>query len=297
MSVRHRAPVALLAVLLTVTGVQAQTPPDSDHAPNPYRDLKWQAGPGKVEIGRHAELTLPEGYMFLGERDAKKFMELSHNLPGDELGILAPIAKDKNWWATFEFLEIGYVADSEKDKLDADAILKTIVEGTARGNEERKKRGWPTMTVVGWHVAPAYDPESHNLQWSIEGRASDSEGMVINQSTRVLGREGVMSVGLVSLPEEFDAARADLQVALKGYSYKAGKRYFEFREGDKVAAVGLTGLIVGGAAVAAVKSGFLAKFLKPLLLALIAFGAAIAKWFRGLFGGRGPARGDLGPGA
>ena len=53
-----------------------------------------------------------------------------------------------------------------------------------------------------------------------------------------------------------------------------GQAYSDWRSGDKVAKYGLTALIVGGAAAAAVKTGLLFKFWKLIVagfLALVAF--------------------------
>ena len=62
---------------------------------------------------------------------------------------------------------LGYVSDDEKDELDAEAILDSIRQGTEAGNEEREKRGWPTMNIVGWHEEPHYDENTNNLSWAI----------------------------------------------------------------------------------------------------------------------------------
>ena len=68
----------------------------------------------------------------------------------------------------------------------------------------------------------------------------------------------------------------------------SGQQYAEWRSGDKVAAYGLTGLITGGAAVAAAKTGLLAKLAaglakmgKLVILALIAVAGGIWKMLVG----------------
>ena len=83
---------------------------------------------------------------------------------------------------------------------------------------------------------------------------------------------------------------------LEGFAYLPGSKYAEWRTGDKVAQYGLTGLITGGLVVAAAKSGLLAKlgmliakFLKPIIIGVVALGAGIAKFFRSIFGGRSKA--------
>jgi uncharacterized membrane-anchored protein len=206
-------------------------------------------------------------------------MELTQNpLSGAEMATIAPAAEGEAWFVVFEWDDSGYVADDEKDELDADAILASIREGTEAGTEARRERGWPTMTIVGWHEAPSYDDESHNLSWAVIG---ESEGMqTINRITKLLGRSGVMTATLVASPDELDAAVAQVDGLLGAYRFRPGSTYAEYVPGkDKLAQYGLTALVVGGAGAALVKSGLLAKLWKPIAAVLIALGACLKKLF------------------
>ena len=62
---------------------------------------------------------------------------------GTELGILTDDKLDM--FVLFEFEDIGYVKDAEKEKLDGDDILKSMREGNEDSNEARKERGWPAI--------------------------------------------------------------------------------------------------------------------------------------------------------
>jgi uncharacterized membrane-anchored protein len=159
-------------------------------------------------------------------------------------------------------------------------------QGTEESNKERAKLGWTQVHVVGWSDMPAYNSATHNLEWGVIGETKPDTGSatrVLNHSIRMLGREGVMSCGIVASPEQMPRALAAIRTLLAGYEYVQGKRYAEFRSGDKIAAVGLTGLIVGGAAVAAAKSGLLAKLFKPLIVVLFGFFAAIGRGLKSFF--------------
>ncbi len=68
-----------------------------------------------------------------------------------------------------------------------------------------------------------------------------------------------------------------------------GQKYAEWRSGDKVAKYGLTALIVGGAATAAVKSGLLIKFWKLIVagfLGLSAFLKRVYNYIKRLISGK-----------
>lgn len=238
--------------------------------------INWEYGPKTVNLGNNlATLDLPEKYVFAGAKDSKTLMEYMGNpISDEEIGFVAPEDENKNWFVLFEYDPMGYVKDDEADKIDADGLLKSITEATAEVN--------PNLKILGWQEPPHYDKASNHLVWSIlaEGR----EGQVINYNTRLLGREGVTSVTLVAGPEELEAIKPELSRIIDHYEYKQGKRYTDFIAGkDRIAEVGLTALVAGGAGAAAAKSGLLAKIFGPLLLALKKFWIIILAVIGGLF--------------
>lgn len=256
-------------------------------APSPFEqalaELKWQRGPATAKIGTHAEIQVPEGYVFLGTQDTQKFMELNENFGSGEEYLFAP--EDLHWFALFTFNAVGYVKDDET--VEADPILDSVREGTQAGNEDRKERGWSTMSIVGWRFKPQYDKEAKLLEWAILARDDESRADIVNYNTRILGRKGVMEVVLVGNPEELDSAVADLKERLDGFDYAEGERYAEFKAGDHVAEFGLAALIAGGAAAVATKKGFWAVagafLLKGWKIIALAVGGA-GVWLRKKFG-------------
>jgi len=274
----HRAAWAAFAGLL-LFGAPSSVAQEA--APTP---LPWQRGPMTAPIGDGlAEIEIDEDYVFLDAAGTRRFMELTENpVSGTEMATLAPIADEANWFVVFEFNETGYVSDEEKDQLDADAMIDSIRTGTEAANEERRKRGWQTMSIVGWHEEPHYDDLTNNLSWAIVGDSGGHQS--INRIIKVLGRRGVMTVTLVAGPDELVSAIPLTNSLLAGYRYRAGSTYAEYVPGsDKLAEYGLTALVVGGGAAALVKSGLLARFWKPIALGLAALGAGIKRFF---FGGR-----------
>jgi uncharacterized membrane-anchored protein len=177
----------------------------------------------------------------------------------------------------FEFDDVGYVKDDDKDSLDAGALLDSIKAGTEAGNKERQRRGWATMTIIGWEQPPHYNDVTHNLEWAVK---ATSEGQpVVNHNTRLLGRGGVMEVTLVTDPATLTETLPKFKTMLQGFEFKQGQRYAEFRAGDKTAAYGLTGLIVGGTAAALVKTGAFKWLWKALVAAFVGLSALVKKLF------------------
>lgn len=228
------------------------------------RAAKWTRGPAAARLEKVAEIQLPEKYAAADGDDTRRIMEAMQNPPtGREVGVVFPGEFD--WYAVFEYDDIGYVKDDEKHALDADAILQSIRRGTEESNKERSKRGWSPLTIVGWEQPPHYDEQTHNLTWAV--RAENRGEPVVNYNTRLLGRKGVMRVTLVTDPQSLPTVLPRFRTLVDGYSFAKGSRYAEWVPGDKVAKVGLTALVTGGAAALAVKSGLL-KYLWKILVAV-----------------------------
>jgi len=271
-----------IASLLSFSGTALAQQDDVDAQ---FAALAWKLGPTQADLGGIARVVVPTGYRLLGGGDTGRFMELTQNPShGDELGVL--LSDDASWFVVFEFSPEGYVKDDEQ--LDSDAILSGIKKGTDKANSIRRQRGWPILNILGWNQQPFYDPQTNNLTWSI--RASSEGSTVINHSTRLLGRRGVMNVDLVLSPEDVASAVPAFNSLMTKFTFNPGNRYAEFTRGDKVAQYGLTGLIVGGTGVAVVKSGLLQKLGKLIVFGFIALAAAIKKIFGSLM--RGPKASD-----
>jgi uncharacterized membrane-anchored protein len=257
--------------------------------------IDWQDGPTVGKLGDIARISIPKGYRFTGKTGTQKLLELTQNPSnGNEFGALVPVV-DKNddiWFVVFEFDDAGYVRDTEKDSLDADAIFGTIKKATEESNKVREQKGWPAFHVIGWSNKPFYDPRTHNLTWAILGMSQEpgkSEERAVNYSVRLLGRQGIMKADLVLSPNLVTQVVPQFDALLDGFSFVPGQTYADWRSGDKVAKYGLTALIVGGAAAAAVKTGLLLKFWKLILAAFIALGAFLKRIFtyiKRLFSGK-----------
>ncbi len=246
-----------------------------------FQKLDWHIGPRSETVADKAILSTPSAETaFLDAKNGRRFLELTGNIPQDGNYIL--VNKESGWWADFSFDPIGYVKDDEK--IDADALLKTLKDGDAPANDERKRLGLPPLYTVGWYIPPHYDTETKRLEWGLKLRSGNEE--VLNYTIRLLGRTGVMNATLVSSPETLNADVKSLRQILKTFEFNAGERYSEFKSGDRVAAYGLAALIAGGAAAVATKKGFwaaAAAFLATAWKAIAAAAVAALAGLRALF--------------
>ena len=243
--------------------------------------VNWIQGPGSVDLGNDvAQTFIEDDFLFASAGDTKKLMEFIGNpLTNREVGLITS-KQGENWFIIFEYDPVGYVKDNEKENIDPEALFKSIKNATDYANKERIRKGFSPLNLVGWYEEPHYDEESHNLVWALLADSGDEQ--VVNYNTRLLGRYGYMSIVLVTDPETLDSMRPTLTQIIDDFSYKEGKTYAEFVQGDKIAKYGLLALVAGGAGATAAKFGvfkFLAKAGKGIVVAIIAlFGAAWAKF-------------------
>lgn len=249
---------------------------------------EWVIGPAVVDLGKDlAELSINENYIFADSEDTKKIMEYMGNpLTNNEIGFIAPNDATQKWFIVFDYLPIGYVRDDEKDSIDSDAILKAIKEGTQQANKIREKNGFAPLIIKSWQNKPYYDANTHNLTWTLLAEQDGAE--LVNHNVRILGRHGYISVVLVTDVPTLSACRAQLDEIVSDITYKQGKSYAEYVQGDQVAKYGLTALIAGGAAATATKFGLfkvIAKAWKAILIAVFGFFAALKKKIKSKFSG------------
>jgi uncharacterized membrane-anchored protein len=255
---------AALALAIACCGTFAQATPGE--AEQQLKELPWMKAGATGDLDGKAHFKVSESYTFLASADTDKFLKLNGNPPPGNAVTIAPTKG--NWFGILTFAPEGYVKDDEK--IDADALLKSLRDNNEAGNTEKQKQGYRTLTLEGWALAPRYDRENKRLEWGTLLRSQDNQ-KVVNVSTRILGRSGYTSAILVTSPETLDTDLQDFKTALKDFDYVKGEKYSEWRDGDKVAAYGLGALVLGGAAAAvASKGGF-----KVIGLALLAAGGAI----------------------
>src|SRR5688572_23210130 len=161
--------------------------------------INWQVGPTVAPLKNAAEIKLPKGYKFANAADTQRMLKAAGEpVSGEEMGMIVP--EEGEWSVFFEFSDTGYVKDDDKDKLDADKLLKSITAGNDQANKMREKAGNAPLKIIGWEKPPFYDETTHNLEWALR---AETEGQpLLNYNTRLLGRRGVMEVVLVCSPEK-----------------------------------------------------------------------------------------------
>ncbi|MBN9372533.1 MULTISPECIES: DUF2167 domain-containing protein [Hydrogenophaga] len=236
--------------------------------------LSWYT-PGQVgDIAGKATFAANEKYTFLNPADTDTFLQLNGNPP--QRGAYTVASTQTDWFAILNFAPEGYVKDDET--IDADALLKQLKDNNGRESEERRKQGYPVLTLTGWAIAPRYDAQNKRLEWGTLLRDESTQQMHANVSTKVLGRSGYTNVVLVTSPDTVERDLADFKTALGGFNYVSGEKYSDWKQGDKVAAYGLGALVLGGAAAVATSKGGLKALGIAVLGGLAALWAGIKRF-------------------
>lgn len=289
--------LTLSALLLAAStaGVHAAPAPDKQegemNAAMAAAKAVVKTGPAHIALGNQASLDLPEGYSYIPQPEADGLMKAMGNGADEQrVGLIFPAKGDG--FVDARYIASGYIKDDDARDWKADDLLDSLKQGTEEGNKERAARGIPEMEVIGWSQKPTYDAASHRLIWAIETRdkgGKDNEHGV-NYNTYVLGREGYLSLDLVSDMNALAANKPFAEALLTHTHFNSGKDYTDFKAGsDKVAEYGLAALVTGVVAkkigMFAVMAAFAAKFAKLIAVAFFGGLAAVRKFFK-----RSPAR-------
>lgn len=285
-----RFAAALTFMLFSSFAFSEEAPPAADPNEAVWRAAiaAMQSGPTTVQLRDQAQIELPEGYGFVPPKEGAALMNVMGNQTDDNfLGMIFPKSEEQ-WFVTIDFDPAGYIKDDDAKDWDADELLDNLKQGTEAGNEHRSKLGIAPIEVTRWVEKPGYDASTHRLVWSaeIKDKGSQDTDTGVNYNTYVLGREGYVSLNLVTSTAEVESHKPAAQELLAAVSFNDGKRYTDFNAStDKVAAYGLAALVGG---IAAKKLGllaaaglFFAKFAKLIIVGAAALGGGLMKFFKG----------------
>jgi len=246
-----------------------------------------QRGPASIKLGDQGSLQLPEKFGFIPATEGGRVMRAMGNSVGSGFqGMVVPLGgEDPSSFYLLSFESKGYIKDDDAKDWKSDELLQDVRDGTEEGNKRRVAMGIAPVEVTGWVEAPHYQADKHQLVWSIASRDKDAApGAVegVNYRTLVLGREGYMTMTLVTDKNRVAALRPATALLLDNLTFGPGKRYADFNSTtDHVAEFGLAALVAGVAAkkigLIAIIAAFVVKFAKVILVALAGGGLVLRK--------------------
>ena len=180
--------------------------------------------------------------------------------------------------------EDGYVKDDDADTIDYSKLLKQMQESAREANQQRVKKGYDPVELVGWAAKPRYDRQTHKLYWAKEIKFGDSPQHTLNYNIRILGRQGVLVLNAVASMPQLAAIEAATPQILSMVDFNEGHRYADFdSKTDKVATYGIAALVAGGiAAKLGLFKGLWVAILagkKFVIMGIVALAALLKKFF------------------
>ena len=253
-------------------------------------------GPHEIALRDQAVLQMPAKFAYIPAEESRRLLKAMGNQPGDNLlGMIVPDSggeegqegEEASWIVVMEYVDSGHIKEDDAKEWNADELLKSLREGTEQGNEERRKLGMGELQVLRWIEPPTYAADTHRLVWSAATKDKSEPGDAprgVNYNTYALGREGYVSLNLVTGYDTIEKEKPVARQLLAALQFKEGRRYTDFTEStDRIAEYGLAALVGGIAAkklgLLAVIAAFALKFAKVIGVAAIAALGIGAKFF------------------
>ena len=218
-----------------------------------------------------AEIYILENEYYLRNNDVNQYSwwVFGHENINNDIMILSDLY---TVYSSYE--DDGYVSlDDWKDIKPADLLteMRNIQDAW---REDLKAKGLNYVEKMDWIFKPTFDEENKSVLMSYEAdwvKPGGNKYKTMQTNAIILGRKGHIELSFVySIDEnttdedlkEYSSIAKDFT---NGVSFKEGARHADYKSGDKVAAVGIGGLVAGTLGVKALaKAGVFAKFI-PLL--------------------------------
>ena len=244
-----------------------------------------------------AKITVPKGFKYLNSSQTDFVLtSIWGNPPGqNSMGMLLPenmgVTASESYAFIIEWDEMGYVKDDDADKINYDDLLEEMQEDVDAGSQDRVKEGYESIKLVGWAAKPFYDKTNKILHWAKELKFGNSSENTLNYNIRILGRKGVLILNAVASIKQLPLVNKDIKSVLNIVEFTDGNKYTDYKPSvDKLAAVGIGGLVAGKVLAKLGFLGLLAKFFAPLLkfgkLAIVAIGGGLSAIWRFITGRR-----------
>lgn len=225
-------------------------------------------GPATIDLSGVATLRLPAGYRFHDRASTAEMLRAWGNYAeGSELGCVVTISAIDNFTCVVSFDPVGYIPEAELRHLDGDQLLECLRFGTRAANQMRQQQKLEVVEFEGWLEPPRYDPERHQVNWTIGGRVG--QRAVANLNSRLLLRHGYLSFNLLCAEADVATFAKEMQALLDGVKVLEGQAHADHQSSDQVCRTGLLALVAGVAGEQ--PDGFFRRSGKILLSLIVAW--------------------------
>ena len=191
-----------------------------------------------------------------GQEEIDKFSNILFGHSANENDMVIIDSSDFAYTIYINYKDEGYISLKDWKDVDSKQLL-----------EEMKSTAKDDVTNVSWIFEPKIY-ENKNVSYSYKVIWQDG-AQTLETKILSLGRKGYNSISVVKkMDEDFNSKEFE-EFALdfaNTITFKEGFKHLDYKSGDKVAAIGIGGLVAGTLGVKALaKAGIIAKFL-PFLI-------------------------------
>ena len=168
----------------------------------------------------------------------------------------------------------GYVTIDDWKSVKPEDLIAEMRQIQNAWKDQLKEEGRNYVEELNWIYKPTFDSEKNAVYVSYEGSWNGEKGKYKTMQTNsiVLGRKGHLKLAFVASINN-ETTKIEQQQILNlakdftdGIDFLEGSKHADYKSGDKVAALGVGGLVAGTLGVKALaKVGFLAK-IAPFLM-------------------------------
>ena len=168
----------------------------------------------------------------------------------------------------------GYVTIDDWKSIKPENLISEMRQIQEAWKDQLKEEGRNYVEELNWIYKPTFDSEKNTVHVSYEGTWNGKKGRYKTMQTNsiVLGRNGYLDISFVTSITNETTKEEQQQIAnfakdfTDGINFLEGSKHADYKSGDKVAALGVGGLVAGTLGVKALaKVGFLAK-ITPFLI-------------------------------
>ena len=231
----------------------------------------------KIKNTNASVVLVKDEAMIQGKKDVNQYTWWSFGQPAekDDIAIIRGFGS-KGYSFYLAYNNEGYISLDDWKKVDPDNLMNQLRETAKNNVEYYKSQNLDYAKNIDWIFKPTLNEELKTVSYSYKVIWSDNN-VTMEAKNLTLGKKGYISSIFVTnfsenLNLENEASYAkDFANTIK---FDEGYRHSDYKSGDKVAAMGIGGLVAGSLGVKALaKAGVFAKFLKfgwillaPLLL-------------------------------
>ena len=214
----------------------------------------------------NAEIHIIDSEIFLNNfNDINQFSYWAWGTPVDKETVLYIQGQGYNIFV--EYKNNGYVKIDDWKQVKSKDLMDEMQRIAKSNVQYLKSQGLSYTTDIKWIYKPTFDEKSKLVFYSYEVSWSDGGKTMENRSI-ALGRRGhIDNSYVVNINKEtnlLDTAEFSKEFG-ESVLFSDGSKHSDYKSGDRIAAVGLGGLVAGSLGVKALaKAGAFAKFL-PLL--------------------------------